>query len=93
MLVGLVDYLSATSQKCCVYGRFGSIAADLSDLSVSKTRQAPKFLNDFNACRLSDLSAPTEGFCADKRNAPPAGGSGNQNTSRESEYVCGIAHG
>lgn len=93
MLGGFVDYLSATSPKRCVYGRFGTLAGDLSDLSVSKTRQAPKFLNDFNACRLSDLSAPTEGFCADKRNAPPADGSGNQNTSREPEYVCGLAHG
>ena len=89
MLVGLVDCLSATSVKRRVSGPFISLAADLSDLSVSKTRQAPKFLNDFNACRLSDLSAPTEGFCADKRNAPPAGASGNQNTPEESEYGCG----
>lgn len=86
MLVGLVDCLSATSVKRRVYRPFGAVTGDLSDLSVSKTRQAPKFFNDFSACRLSDLSAPTEGFCADKRKAHPVGGSGNQNTPVKTEY-------
>ncbi len=60
-LVDLVDCLSSTSEECRWHKAFAAFSRCLSVLSMTDNRQAPKKLNEINACRLSILVAPTEG--------------------------------
>lgn len=56
MLVGACRWLVGDKRKTQRGQRFSSLQSSLSVLVGAIRRQAPKKLNDFNACRLSDLS-------------------------------------
>lgn len=68
----LVGHMSATSEKRRKNNVLMRVGLIMSPLSLTDKRHRVEKLNEFNACRLVGLVAPTEDADADKRRPPSA---------------------